>query len=132
MTEPQKKLGGEDATVHAIGQAIFDKKGFNILALDVRNVSTMADYFIIAEGSVERHVAALGQEVEHRLKEQLGLKPLHIDGQSYNDWLVLDYGDVVVHLFIPEMRERYSIEEIWREGRVVDLNIETSLTPSKA
>lgn len=108
----------------AIAQAIFDKKGFNILVLDVRGICTMTDYFIIAEGNVDRHVKALSNIVIDLLAEA-GLQPLHIDGQQISDWIVLDYGDFVIHLFIPELREKYSLEELWSEGKIVDVKIST-------
>jgi ribosome-associated protein len=110
-----------------VAQSIFDKKGFNILALDVRKVSTMADYFIIAEGSVDRHVKALAQEIVARAKET-GTRPLHVEGLQDGDWVVVDFGDVVIHLFTPELREKYSIEEVWREGKIVDVSIEIKET----
>jgi ribosome-associated protein len=105
-----------------IAQAIFDKKGFNILVLDVREVCTMTNYFIIAEGHVDRHVNALGVTVIDLLASQ-GLRPLHVEGQQAADWMVLDYGDFVIHLFIPELREKYALEELWHEGVVVDVEI---------
>ena len=110
-----------------LAQSIFDKKGFNILALDVRKISTMADYFVIAEGSVDRHVKAIAQEIVARAKES-GVSPLHVEGLQDGDWVVVDFGDVVIHLFIPELREKYSIEEVWREGKIVDVSIEIKET----
>lgn len=103
-------------------QAIYDKKGFNILVLDVRDICTMTDYFIIAEGNVDRHVSALAGTVQEALAKEK-LHPFHIDGQKESDWMVLDYGDIVVHLFIPELREKYALEELWRAGKVVDIKI---------
>lgn len=110
--------------LNQIAQAIYDKKGMNILVLDVRNVCTMTDYFIIAEGNVDRHVQALSRAVIDQM-EDLGHRPFHIDGMQEGEWSVLDYGDIVVHLFIPEMREKYSLEEVWRAGKVVDVVIHT-------
>lgn len=107
----------------AIAQAIYDKKGFNILALDVRSFSTMTDYYIIAEGNVERHVRALSLAIEDALKEH-GLRPFHVEGRSEGDWIVLDYVDIVIHLFIPEFREKYALEELWKESKIVDVKIE--------
>lgn len=111
-----------NSTIDQIAQVIYDKKGFNILALDVRGVSSMTDYFIIAEGNVDRHVKALGQIVIDFLGDQ-GIKPLHLEGEKSGDWLVVDYGDIVLHLFIPELREKYSLETLWKEGKIIDLNL---------
>ena len=109
----------------AVGQAIYDKKGFNTLILDVRGGSSITDYFIFAEGSVERHVKALSQNVQDRLAS-LGQTPMHIDGEQEGDWVVLDYSDFVIHLFIPELRERYAIEHLWKEAKIVDVPIDKS------
>ena len=109
----------------AIAQAIFDKKGFNILALDVRGFSTMTDYYIIAEGTVDRHVRAISQEIQEALSPKK-LHALHVEGEKEGDWVVIDYGEVVIHLFIPELRERYALEELWKESKIVDVAIDVS------
>ena len=105
-----------------IAQSIFDKKGFNIIVLDVRVVSTMTDYFVIAVGTVDRHVKALSKTVIDSLAAQ-GIQPLFVEGEKVADWIVVDYGDVIVHLFIPELREKYALEELWHEGKIVDVDI---------
>lgn len=115
----------QNKLVDAICQKIFDKKGFNILALDVRGVSSMTDYFIIAEGNVERHVQALSTAI-YELLEESKIKPIHTEGESNGDWIVLDYGDVIVHFFIPDMREKYQLEQVWKEGKVVDVSYDVS------
>jgi ribosome-associated protein len=108
--------------LNKISQAIFDKKGFNILVLDVRGQSTMTDYFIIAEGSVDRHVKALSTAVKGIL-EEVGLKVFHIEGERDADWIVMDCGEVVIHLFTPDLREKYALEEVWKKGKIVDVDI---------
>lgn len=108
-----------------IAQTIFDKKGFNILALDVREISTVTDYYVIAEGNVARHVTALAKAVIERLKKE-GERTVHVEGLEAGDWIVLDFVTVVVHLFQPGMRERYRLEELWQDAEVVDLGIEVS------
>lgn len=108
--------------LNAIAQAIYDKKGANILAIDVRGVSEMTECFIIAEGNVDRHVNAIASAIQEEMKER-GLELLHREGVRSGDWAVLDYGEVVVHLFLPDMRHRYDLEQVWREGKVVDVDI---------
>lgn len=105
-----------------IANEIFDKKGVNILALDVREVSSITNYVMIAEGMVDRHVIALAQEVMHALEEK-GEKPLNVEGLDNGDWVVLDYGSYMIHLFTPGFRERYRLEELYRSGRILNLNI---------
>ncbi len=109
--------------LQAIAQTIYDKKGFNIVAIDVQEKSSLTDYFIIAEGSVERHVSALANSVKDKVKE-MGGHIFHMDGDQSGDWVVLDCGQILVHLFVPSLREHYSLEELWHEGDIVDLNIQ--------
>lgn len=105
-----------------IAQAIYDKKGSTIIAIDVREVSSLTEYFIIAQGNVERHVAAIAKAIVDS-QEKEGYKPYHIEGLNHADWIVLDYGHIVVHLFEPDLREKYALETLWKKGRIVDLNI---------
>lgn len=106
--------------LNLIGQILFDKKGINILALDVRGISTLTDYFIIGEGNVDKHVTALAKTVIETLKKE-GETPIHVEGLDSGDWVVIDYLEVVIHLFKPGLREKYRLEELWKEGEVVDL-----------
>lgn len=111
--------------LNALAQAIYDKKGFNILVLDVREICTMTDYFVIAEGTVDRHLKALSDAIIDQMS-QLGQYPIHIEGLQACDWIVLDFVDFVVHLFTPELREKYALEELWKKGQIVDVEIVTS------
>lgn len=119
MTEKIQSL------LNAIAQVIYDKRGHNILALDVRGLSSITDYLIIAEGNVDRHVTAMAHGIQEKLKE-MGLSPLHEEGIRTGDWAVLDYGEVMVHLFKPGFREKYSLERLWEESRLIDLSIDVS------
>lgn len=105
-----------------ICQSLFDKKGFNILTLDVRGVSTLTDYFVIAEGNVSKHVQSLAREVVDVMREE-GQRPIHVEGLTEGDWVVLDFADIVIHLFIPDFREKYALEKLWHEAKVVDVPI---------
>lgn len=111
--------------LNAVGQAIFDKKGSNILALDVRGISTLTDFVVIAEGNVDKHVSAIARAVIDNL-EKLGQKPLWVEGLKTGDWVVIDYLNLMVHLFMPGLRDKYQLEQLWREGHVVDLQIDVS------
>lgn len=113
--------------LNLIAQAIYDKKGMNILALDVRGISSLADYVIIAEGNIDRHIKALSSIIKDKLHEA-GRHPLYVEGEQTGDWIVIDCSDIVVHLFIPEFREKYNLEKLWNKSKVVDLNI--TLRPS--
>lgn len=108
-----------------IAQTIYDKKGFNILAIDVREVSSLTEYFLIAEGNVSRHVTALATAIKEQQAKE-GYTPYHIEGQRDGDWIVIDYGHIIVHLFDPDLREKYAFEVLWQKGHIVDLNIVVS------
>jgi ribosome-associated protein len=111
--------------LNQIAQIIFDKKGFNILGLDVRAISSLTDYVIIAEGMADKHVIAIGEAIIETLSKE-GSKPLYVEGLSTGDWVVIDYLDIVVHLFMPGIRDKYHLEELWRDSELVDLDIRTS------
>lgn len=116
MSENQAKF------LTTIAQAIYDKKGMNILALDVRGISTLTDYVLIAEGSVDRHVIAIAHAVIDALKKE-GERPFQVEGMENGDWVVIDYLQYMVHLFMPGVREKYRLEELFRDGKIIDLQI---------
>ena len=103
-----------------MAHTLYNKKAFNILVLDVQGISTLTDYFIIAEGNIDRHIKALADEVIDVFRRQ-GIAPLQIEGMHACDWIVIDYGYIVVHLFTPELRDRYRLEELWQKGSIVDI-----------
>lgn len=109
--------------LNVIAQIIFDKKGMNILALDVRGLSSLTDFVVIAEGTVDRHVKAIAQAIESGLKE-LGEVPSKVEGHRDGDWIVLDYLQVMVHIFMPGLRDRYQLEEMWKASKIIDLKID--------
>ena len=98
---------------------ITDKKGEDVLLLDIRDVSIVADYFVIGTATSERQASAIVASVKQEIKQAFGVIPLHIEGESDTGWVLMDYGGVVVHLFAPETREYYDLEELWQAGRVV-------------
>lgn len=99
-------------------EAISDKKGWDIVLLDIRPVSLLADYFVIATGGNERQVKAILEEVLTKTKE-VEEKPLHVEGTAESGWLILDYGGVIVHLFTPSQREYYDLEGLWSDAPLV-------------
>ena len=94
------------------------KKATRVKVLRVTDVTVMADYFVIASGTSSTHVKSLAEEVEFRLKED-GTAPLRTEGFHTNNWFILDYGSVIVHVFSPEAREFYDLEHLWADGEDV-------------
>lgn len=115
----------EMPVLNRIAQVIYDKKGMNILGLDVRGVSSMTDYVIIAEGNVDRHVAAIADAVIDVMKEE-GHTPVHTEGRQLGDWVVIDFLDIMVHLFSPGLRDKYHLEDLWKDGQLLDFTINTT------
>lgn len=109
--------------VTQIAQAIYDKKGINIIALDVRGISTITDFIVIAEGNVDRHIIAIAKNIQKELLDANEGHPCYSEGLKNGDWIVLDYIHVMVHLFVPGLREKYQLERLWSQGKVMELNI---------
>ena len=102
-------------------EALDDKKGIDITIIDISQISVLADYFIIAGGSNENQVKALVDNVEEQLaKEKVGAR--HMEGYSAANWILLDFGDIIVHVFNQEDRLFYDLERIWSDGKTVDVN----------
>lgn len=112
--------------VQQIGQVIYEKLGKNIFTIDITNLSTLCDYCIIAEGTVDRHVKAIASTIERDLKEK-GHKAVRVDGHQDGNWVIIDYLNVMVHILTPDFREKYSLERLWQEGTILDLNFEHEL-----
>lgn len=108
--------------VHKLAQALYDKKGLNIMAIDVRTISTMTDFFLFVDGMASTHIQALKNIAEETLKE-FGWQPFRVDGHKTDDWVVLDCLNIVVHLFDPKVRDYYRVEEVWKDGKIVPLEL---------
>jgi ribosome-associated protein len=100
-------------------EVIADKKGEDLLLLDIRDISILADYFVIGSTTSERQARAIIEDIKQETKQAFDVRPLNIEGEAATGWVLMDYGGVVVHLFTPEMRAYYDLEELWRAGRVV-------------
>ena len=98
-----------------------DKKAFDMVALDLRNIASFTEFFIIATGANQRQVQAIADEINEQLKKQLTTKPVRIEGYNSADWVLLDYGDFVVHIFNGESREFYDLARLWRDARRVEI-----------
>jgi len=98
--------------------AIADRLGSEIILLDMEGVSLLADYFILCNAESTPQFKAILEEVEKRAKAAGGRR-LHIEGKASSGWVLLDYGVVVVHIFDPELRAYYKLEELWKEARLV-------------
>ena len=116
MTATAKEL------VQKISKIIYEKKGINTLALYVGGFSTVTDFLMIAEGNVDRHVIAIAQEIVKELRDREGIRPNLVEGLHVGDWVLLDYSDIIIHLFRPDLRGKYQLEQLWSKGELVDLS----------
>ena len=96
-----------------------EHKGEDILLLDLQGVCSFADYFVVASGASERTLAALSEEVLRRLKRVRRVVARGREGQAESGWILLDFGDVILHLFSRELRDYYRLEDVWRAGKVM-------------
>ena len=103
--------------LRVIADAILDKKGENVVSIDLRPIGTaITDYFVICEGSSTTNVAAITDNIVKEAREQLGLKPSRMQGMENNFWVILDYGNIVVHIFQKEYRVFYLLEDLWADA----------------
>ena len=103
-------------------EALSDKKAKGIQAIEIADLTTLAEYFVIATGSSNTQINALVNNVEKVLHEEAGEEPLHREGYRGGTWVLLDYGCIAVHVFSPEAREFYNLEHLWNGGKPLDLS----------
>jgi len=96
-----------------------DKKAFDVKVLDIRGLSTIADYLVIATGTSDKQVIAIADSVRSGLKKYG--KAIDMEGAKEGKWVVIDYGDVIVHVFLEEMRRYYNLDELWSAARQVEI-----------
>ncbi len=108
-------------TAELAAKALCERKGVDVKVLQIRDISSIADYFVIATGSSTTHVKSLADNVEYRL-DQENIGASHIEGHHSDSWILMDYVDVIVHVFSEEAREYYSLERLWEDGQQVDIS----------
>ena len=120
MTEEQRITSTERARIAA--RAADDKKGDDILVLDVAEIMGIVDAFVITSAPNTRLVSAIVDEVKLQLLEQAGAKPRAVEGLGDRSWVLLDYGDLIVHVFLEETREFYGLERLWADAARIAWN----------
>lgn len=109
-------------TVKAICEALLEKKGKEMQVLHIEEITTLTEYFVICSASSTTQVKALADNVEWRLKNDHQTMPHHTEGYESAQWMLLDYGCVLVHVFMPEARQFYNLENLWKDGVAVPLS----------
>lgn len=114
-------MNREQEMVSIACKAIDDKKALEIKVIDIREVSVIADYFVITSGSNLNQVQAIVDNVEEQLG-RAGFEPKQIEGTRNSNWILMDYGDLIIHVFDEENRLFYDLERIWRDGKELDVS----------
>ena len=120
-TNVNANIGDSLSRARVAARTAEDNRGQDIMILDMRELTPMFDFFVIANGTSRRQLHAMSEEIDHALEEGLGDKREGIEGYQESRWILLDYGDVVIHLFEPETRKYYAIEELWAGAKKVPL-----------
>lgn len=119
---PKNKIAKIDLK-DAIVNGMLEKKANKITVLDLRKLSSaMADYFIICHATSDKQVNAIADSIEEIVRKQTGEKPWHVEGSEQSDWILLDYFDIVAHVFKEEKRDFYAIEELWGDAEITEID----------
>lgn len=114
----RRHLEGLELANHLV-EAVLDKKGSDILLLDIRDQAVFTDFFLICNGESERQLQALADGITESAKKDMDTLPWGVEGDANTGWLLVDFGDVVVHLFSEEKRRYYNLDDLWSNGHVV-------------
>ena len=123
----QKKKGSPKSSrelAKRIGHLSLEKKAEDILIFDISKISSFADYFVICTGTSDRHLKAIADNITDGIFEKYKVKPWHLEGYSYLRWILIDYVDVVVHLFLEDVRDYYNLERLWGDAKVIEIKDE--------
>ncbi len=111
-----------DETVQLAIMCAAEKKAANIRVLDLREIASFTEFFVIATGANQRQVQAITDEINEQLKKQLSSKAIRIEGYASGEWVLLDYGDFIVHVFDKDARDFYDLERLWLDAKKVEVS----------
>ena len=116
---PEKSIKSSQERALIAARTADENRGRDIVILDMRKLTPIFDFFVIASGTSRRQLHAMSEEIDHAFEEGLGDQRMGIEGYAESRWILLDYGDVVIHLFEPDTREYYAIEQLWGQAERV-------------
>ena len=122
LEELKQSLNSSDQLAWTIADAADDRKAEDILLLKVDNVCYLCDYFVIVTGFSRTQVRAIAQSIEDKVAEKLKRNPRETEGEADANWILQDYGDVIVHIFLPEEREYYNLEAFWGHAERIEFS----------
>ena len=115
----KKKSDGAEVLLECVIKGIFEKKGQNVLKIDLMKLENrITDYFVICHAASSTQVSAICDSVEDTVRLEAGEKPIHVEGLDNSFWVLIDYGNVIVHIFLEEYRKFYSLESLWADAAI--------------
>jgi ribosome-associated protein len=122
----KKRSDEADVLLKSVVKGIFEKKGLDVLKVDLRKLENrIADFFVICHGSSAAQVEAICDSIEDTVRKETGEKPIHVEGLENCYWVLLDFGNVVVHIFLEKYRSFYSLESLWADAELVTMKDKT-------
>ncbi|HEX8734278.1 MAG TPA: ribosome silencing factor [Pyrinomonadaceae bacterium] len=120
ITESRTPFAELDENIRLAINCANDKKAVNTVVLDLREIASFTEFFVITSGTNQRQVQAIADEIQEQLKKQLDSRPIRIEGYNTAEWILLDYGDFIAHVFDQKSREFYDLERLWRDAKKVE------------
>jgi ribosome-associated protein len=120
-TAPQP-VDPEEALARLCADAALDKKAENVVILDMREISSFTDFFVVASGTSEPQLKAIASSIRGKVRDTIDLRPLAEDGFPGSQWVIIDYGSVIVHIFHVEKRDVYALETLWGDARRIEIS----------
>ncbi|MBX3243599.1 MAG: ribosome silencing factor [Acidobacteria bacterium] len=121
IVTPPTAFADLDPEVRLAIECASEKKALDMVALDLRDIASFTEFFIIASGTNQRQVQAIADEINEQLKKQLSSRPVRVEGYAQAEWVLLDYGDFIFHVFERKARDFYDLEKLWLDARRVDI-----------
>ena len=122
ITETRTPFSDLDETIKLALTCADEKKALSTIVIDLRDIASFTEFFVITSGTNQRQVQAIADEINEQLKKQLSAKPIRVEGYNAAEWVLLDYGDFIVHIFEQKAREFYDLERLWRDAKKVELS----------
>lgn len=116
------KIDPEESLARLCAEGALDKKAENVVILDMRGISSFTDFFIIASGTSEPQLKAIAVSIREKVREATGQRPTAEDGFPASQWVIIDYGSVIVHVFHVEKRGLYGLEDLWNDARRIEIS----------
>lgn len=116
------KIDPEESLVRLCAEGAFDKKAEDVVVLDMRGISSFTDFFLIVSGTSEPQLKAIAGSIREKVRESTGLRPIAEDGFPVSQWVIIDYGSVIIHIFHKERRDLYALESLWGDAPRLEIS----------